>query len=110
MSIELEIDLDANARAVEADPIEMEPIPAIAPADDGIAVMPFQLALPDGEGQYTASFRIEAYLSLDGVLVRYGSFTPVRCSFLRRIRVEAGDILIISIRRHSSSPSENAEC
>lgn len=87
------------AAAVEAPEEEIEPIPSMAPALGGQALLPYQLALPTGHGTFIATFEFSGFDGeqvVDGVLVRYGLLRPVPKRLDRTWYLRDGDILQIT--------------
>lgn len=98
----IQIDRAAYAEAV-GEPIELlDPLPQLALARDGVTLTPFQLALPNGDGSFSAVFAIESHMAVSQGAVRYGDLRPVYLNLNGGLEVHvlAGDVMELLLERY----------
>lgn len=99
----LELTREQYAALVDAPLDDVEPIPAIAPARGTEALLPFQLALPDGCGNYIATFDVDREMWIASGLVRYGQLKPVAMPFRHGVLAIPGDTVEIMLHGRPQS-------
>ncbi|MES2347072.1 MAG: hypothetical protein V4641_05815 [Pseudomonadota bacterium] len=94
------IDLDRQAYAdAIGEPVELlDPIPAIALAFYGVTLTPFQLALPEGNQVFRARFEIDEFMTVEGVMIRYGNHPPLFRPFPGVLWVVPHDVVFVIYR------------